>query len=168
MVIFSSPFSSGRGVLLLLVVVVAVVTLLRRDDGAVVAALSLHPHQQPTQQPPQCHRRAFFQQSATTAIMAASAPAAALLLARPRAANAVTDCFQDCYKNCQIVAPKDTEYCNNNCRDYCDQPDRADGLSGSVSAEKGETGILGFYTVPKGEDKPPTIRVPGLEKLLGY
>jgi hypothetical protein len=165
--ISSSAFSSGRGVFLLLIVVVAVVTLLRRDDGAVVTALSLHP-QQPTQHPPQCHRRAFFQQSATTAIMAASAPAAAVLLARPRAAVAVTDCFQDCYKNCRIVAPKDTEYCNNNCRDYCDQPDRADGLSGSVSAEKGETGILGFYTVPKGEDKPPTIRVPGLEKLLGF
>lgn len=93
----------------------------------------------------------------------------------PKISHAATDCFQDCIKNCLLVAPKDKAYCTDNCRDYCDQPDREDGLSGSLSAEKGETGILGFGTVPKGEDKPPEIRLPGLDftsssgrKLIGY
>lgn len=66
-------------------------------------------------------------------------------------------------------------YCTENCKSYCDQPDRNDGLSGSVSSAGGETGILGTYTVVKGEDKPPSIKIPGLDfssdegkKLIGY
>ena len=60
-----------------------------------------------------------------------------------------------------------------------DQPDRTDGLSGSVSAENGEFGLLGGSfgtgTVVKGEDKPPSVSLPGLDftskagkKLIGY
>ena len=48
-------------------------------------------------------------------------------------------------------------------------------MSGSVASDKGETGILGSYSVIKGEDKPPGIKLPGLDftsekgrKLLGY
>lgn len=89
--------------------------------------------------------------------------------------NAATDCMIDCVKNCKLIAPKDPEYCQDNCKSYCDQPDRTDGLSGSISSTGGETGILGTSTVVKGEDKPPTIKLPGLDfssgpgkKLLGY
>jgi hypothetical protein len=53
------------------------------------------------------------------------------------------------------------------------------GLSGSVSAEGGEVGILGGTfgtgTVVKGEDKPPAVSLPGLDftsnkgrQMLGY
>jgi len=62
-----------------------------------------------------------------------------------------------------------------NCKSYCEQEDRTDGLSGSVSSEGGEMGILGTTTVVKGEDKPPSIPIPGLDftsdkgrKLIGY
>lgn len=89
---------------------------------------------------------------------------------------AETDCFTDCIKNCKLIAPKDPGYCNENCKSYCDQPDRTDGLSGSVSADNGETGILGYGTTVKGDDIPPTVRLPGLDftkssagrKLIGY
>ena len=51
--------------------------------------------------------------------------AAGILTASPvSAAWAAVDCFQDCQKNCRLIAPKDPAYCNQNCRDYCDQPDR--------------------------------------------
>merc|ERR1712071_639799 len=90
-------------------------------------------------------------------------------------ADAAVDCFKDCFKNCKILAPKDPAYCTDNCKDYCDQPDREDGLSGSISSAKGETGILGTNTVVKGEDKPPSFNLPGLDfssdkgkKLIGY
>jgi len=98
----------------------------------------------------------------------------------PTSASAKPDCFTDCFKNCKIVAPKDLDYCKDSCIEYCEQPDREDGLSGSISSNKGETGILGGTfgqgTVPKGEDKPPTlIQIPGLDfksdsgkKLIGY
>lgn len=98
----------------------------------------------------------------------------------PLAASAApADCMTDCVKNCKIVVPQDTSnYCQDSCRDYCDQPDRRDGLSGSVSAEGGEVGILGGTfgqgTVVKGQDKPPQFKLPGLnfdsgegKKLLG-
>ncbi|KAL3797181.1 hypothetical protein ACHAW5_006043 [Stephanodiscus triporus] len=88
---------------------------------------------------------------------------------------AATDCFTDCLKNCKLIAPKDDQYCQGSCQEYCAQPDRTDGLSGSISSEGGETGILGTTTVVKGEDKPPGIKIPGLDfesamgrKLLGY
>ena len=93
----------------------------------------------------------------------------------PLCAVAAPDCIADCIKSCKQIAPKDPGYCMENCQAYCEQPDRADGLSGSVSSEKGETGILGFTTVVKGDDKPPQVNLPGLDftsgagkKLLGY
>jgi hypothetical protein len=94
-------------------------------------------------------------------------------------ALAEADCFTDCFKNCRMIAPKDLSYCQENCKEYCDQTDRNDGLSGSVSSSGGEVGILGGTfgtgTVVKGEDKPPSIALPGLDftkgtgkKLIGY
>jgi hypothetical protein len=88
---------------------------------------------------------------------------------------APTDCYTDCMKNCNIVAPNNKVYCTDNCISYCEQDDRTDGLSGSISSTGGETGILGLGTVVKGEDKPPQIKLPGLDfssssgkKLIGY
>jgi hypothetical protein len=95
----------------------------------------------------------------------------------PTLANAAeADCFTDCLKNCKLIAPKDTAYCNDNCSSYCAQEGRTDGLSGSVSAENGETGMLGFGTTVKGADNPPWAKLPGLDftkseagrKLIGY
>ncbi|KAL7566231.1 hypothetical protein ACA910_011297 [Epithemia clementina (nom. ined.)] len=58
--------------------------------------------------------------------------------------GAKEDCYKDCFKNCRSIVPNDTSnYCDDNCRDYCAQTDRTDGLSGSVSAATGEVGILG-------------------------
>jgi hypothetical protein len=56
---------------------------------------------------------------------------------------------------------------------------KQDGLSGSVSAASGEVGLLGGTfgqgTVVKGQDKPPSVSIPGLDfgskegrQLLGY
>ncbi len=74
-----------------------------------------------------------------------------------------------------ILFIQDPGYCLENCKSYCAQEDRTDGLSGSVSSEGGEVGILGTSTVVKGEDKPPSLRLPGLDfssekgrKLIGY
>jgi hypothetical protein len=120
-------------------------------------------------------RRSFFAAvhdvvTASTAIVASSS-----LLPCDAAVAKEVDCFQDCFKNCKQIAPKDQQYCLDTCKDYCDQPDRRDGLSGSVSSEGGETGILGLNTVVKGDDKPPEIKIPGLDfssgsgkKLIGY
>jgi hypothetical protein len=105
--------------------------------------------------------------------------AGVVMTTSPQSALAVPDCMMDCLKNCKKIAPKDPDYCNSSCSEYCAQEDRTDGLSGSVSAANGEVGILGGSfgqgTVPKGEDKPPTISLPGLDfssgkgkKLLGY
>eukprot|EP00957_Ditylum_brightwellii_P005490 420518-Ditylum_brightwellii.AAC.1 len=108
-----------------------------------------------------------------SALISALSFTSSLLLTSP--AIAATDCMSDCLKNCKKIAPKDTEYCLGNCKEYCDQDDRTDGLSGSKSSETGEMGILGTYTVVKGEDKPPSLKLPGLDfnsekgkKLLGY
>lgn len=91
------------------------------------------------------------------------------------AAAAQTDCMSDCLKNCKLIAPKDPGYCLENCKSYCAQEDRTDGLSGSISSDGGEVGILGRSTVVKGEDKPPSLSLPGLDfssdkgrKLIGY
>jgi hypothetical protein len=97
----------------------------------------------------------------------------------PVQTSAKADCFTDCFNSCKAILPKDLAYCNEECTDYCNQPDRQDGLSGSISANGGEVGILGGTygagTVVKGEDKPPVIRIPGLDfssekgkKLIGY
>ncbi|KAL7490485.1 hypothetical protein ACHAWT_000066 [Skeletonema menzelii] len=113
-------------------------------------------------------RRTFLKTTATSF--------AAILFTNNHPANAAApDCFTDCIKNCKLIAPKDTEYCQSSCSEYCAQTDRKDGLSGSVSSENGETGILGTTTVVKGEDKPPQLKIPGLDftsdkgkKLIGY
>jgi len=66
---------------------------------------------------PSSSRRAWLQKSA--------ASAALVLTTTPATSRAApADCFQDCLKNCRQIAPKDPAYCNQNCRDYCDQPDR--------------------------------------------
>jgi hypothetical protein len=95
-------------------------------------------------------------------------------------ALAKSDCYTDCYKNCKLIAPKDDIYCKESCTEYCNQEDRQDGLSGSISSDKGEVGILGGSfgtgTVVKGQDKPPSLgRIPGLDftsesgkKMIGY
>lgn len=117
-------------------------------------------------------RRCFLGQILTAGSVAAA-------VCQPDAAFAVADCFADCVKNCQKIAPKDNEYCVMTCNDYCAQDDRKDGLSGSISAENGEVGILGGTfgqgTVAMGEDRPPNFSLPGLDfnsdkgrKLLGY
>mmetsp|Transcript_2937 Transcript_2937/g.8057 ORF Transcript_2937/g.8057 Transcript_2937/m.8057 type:complete len:179 (+) Transcript_2937:34-570(+) len=101
------------------------------------------------------------------------------VLSSPMPTYAAVDCMKDCLQNCLIIAPKDKEYCTDSCRAYCAQDDRTDGLSGSVSAANGEVGILGGSfgqgTVPKGDDKPPSVTLPGLDfsspsgkKLIGY
>jgi hypothetical protein len=93
----------------------------------------------------------------------------------PFSAHAATDCMKDCLQNCNVIAPNNQAYCTENCRTYCDQEDRTDGLSGSISSTGGEMGILGINTVVKGEDKPPQMKLPGLDfssdagkKLIGY
>lgn len=95
--------------------------------------------------------------SRRAAIYTASQILAGGALVIPLPAFAAADCFQDCFKNCKQIAPKDPDYCTATCKDYCEQDDRTDGLSGSVSAANGEVGILGGTfgqgTVPKGEDK---------------
>lgn len=109
-------------------------------------------------------------------LMSSSYAIASGLFLTPLNANAApADCFKDCVKSCKAIAPKDPAYCNESCTEYCAQDDRTDGLSGSVSSTGGETGILGTYTVIKGEDKPPSLKLPGLNfdsdkgrKLIGY
>ena len=74
--------------------------------------------------------------------------------------HAVIDCNQDCVSNCNRVAPGSQDYCKTTCTEYCAQTDRQDGLSGSVDASKGETGIFGGSidgTVRRGDDKPPSL-----------
>ena len=77
--------------------------------------------------------------------------------------------MQDCTENCNRVAPKSTRYCESSCVDYCDQDDRRDGLSGSVSSQGAEIGWASAYSpsrlipgaqpkaVPYGEDRPPAL-----------
>ena len=72
------------------------------------------------------HRRDVLMQAGTSLFLMASAVS---WNARPVAA--VADCNKDCTKECNLVAPGNTAYCQTNCNDYCSQPDRADGLSGS-------------------------------------
>lgn len=75
-------------------------------------------------------------------------------------AFAAIDCNNDCYSNCARVAPGSEAYCKTTCIEYCDQPDRQDGLSGSKDASKGETGMFGGSidgTVTRGNDRPPTL-----------
>jgi hypothetical protein len=66
------------------------------------------------------------------------------------------ECMPDCFKNCQIAAPGSKDYCTSTCKDYCDQEDRHDGLSGSVDGSGGETGLFGG-SIDSGyvNDRPP-------------
>lgn len=100
-------------------------------------------------------------------------------VALPTLTVAAADCYKDCFKNCKEIAPKNPEYCQATCQEYCEQDDRTDGLSGSVSNTGGEVGILGGTfgtgTVVKGQDKPPSVSLPGMDfmsdngkKLIGY
>lgn len=97
-------------------------------------------------------------------------------MSHPRDASAQQpDCMTDCLKNCKKIAPQDAAYCLDTCKSYCEQDDRTDGLSGSVSSDGGEVGLLGRNTVTKGDDKPPVVSLPGLDfssekgrKLIGY
>lgn len=91
-----------------------------------------------------------------------SAASALVSVGMPTTSLAVADCYSDCLKNCKKIAPNDADYCVSNCIEYCSQDDRRDGLSGSVSSEGGEVGLLGGTfgqgTVPKGEDKVSLLR----------
>jgi len=132
--------------------------------------------QRTKEEPAYSSRRDLFSQC----IQGVTVATGATLLLDPSPALAKADCYSDCLKNCKTIAPKDLDYCKESCIEYCEQPDREDGLSGSVSSAKGETGILGGTfgqgTVPKGEDKPPSlVKLPGLDfssdagrKLIGY
>jgi hypothetical protein len=95
---------------------------------------------------------------------------ASVLATSPLPAFAAADCFKDCMQNCKLIAPKDPDYCLANCKGYCEQDDRTDGLSGSVSSTSGEVGILGGTfgqgTVPKGEDRVSTLFVAPENRLL--
>ena len=91
----------------------------------------------------------------------ASAVALSLSLLEP--SHAAIDCESDCYKNCVEVAPGSGDYCKASCKDYCEQDDRTDGLSGSISNTGGETGIFGGSpveggsSVTRGQDRPPNL-----------
>ncbi|KAJ1463307.1 hypothetical protein M885DRAFT_504959 [Pelagophyceae sp. CCMP2097] len=75
--------------------------------------------------------------------------------------SAKPDCFKDCSSNCARVYPGNGAYCTIECDDYCAQPDRRDGLSGSVSSEGGYVGLAsplrGGDTVEYGADAPPKL-----------
>eukprot|EP00629_Pelagomonadales_sp_RCC1024_P019129 CAMPEP_0119277390 /NCGR_PEP_ID=MMETSP1329-20130426/17039_1 /TAXON_ID=114041 /ORGANISM="Genus nov. species nov., Strain RCC1024" /LENGTH=124 /DNA_ID=CAMNT_0007277855 /DNA_START=214 /DNA_END=584 /DNA_ORIENTATION=- len=87
----------------------------------------------------------------------------AAAIAAPTAALAKPDCITDCRSNCNRIAKGNEAYCATNCEDYCNQDDRKDGLSGSVSSEGGEVGwstpMRGGETVPYGKDVPPAVNI---------
>ena len=85
----------------------------------------------------------------------------------PGVASAAPDCMTDCLKSCNLIAPKDPEYCLSNCQSYCDQPSRADELSGSSSSDNGETVISGLTTVVNEEDIPTQVKLPVWTSVLG-
>lgn len=72
-----------------------------------------------------------------------AAASTVVVVGLPLISLAAVDCQKDCVKNCLIAAPNSGEYCTSSCSEYCDDPDREDGLSGSKSAAKGETGLFG-------------------------
>lgn len=88
-------------------------------------------------------------QSRTTLSRRAALGTAFGAMLAPLPALAEPDCFKDCIKNCKLIAPKDPDYCLANCKSYCEQDDRSDGLSGSKSSSSGEVGILGEYRTRK-------------------
>ena len=90
---------------------------------------------------------------------------AAVASLQPLSALAAVDCMTNCQQNCNRNAPGSKEYCKESCLDYCDQPDRKDGLSGSVSSDGAEFGFQSSFKLPNapqqgvvfGEDKPPGL-----------
>lgn len=97
-----------------------------------------------------------------------SALAFAFALGPQGIAAAAVDCETDCLSNCARVAPGNKAY-QDECTDYCQQPDRQDGLSGSVSSDKGYIGLASPLraggTVEYGADRPPTPP-PVVQRLL--
>lgn len=107
------------------------------------------------------------------ALVSVATGACTALLATPSHASASKDCFTDCSSNCNRNAPGSAAYCKDTCTEYCAQPDRRDGLSGSVSSEAGEVGFASAFdytnrltnrlnaNVEYGRDRLPPV--PGLE-----
>jgi hypothetical protein len=62
----------------------------------------------------------------------ALAAAFGVIVVAPLPAFAAADCFKDCMQSCKAIAPKDPDYCLANCKGYCEQDDRNDGLSVSL------------------------------------
>merc|ERR1719203_1426045 len=63
-------------------------------------------------------RRSFF-----AAFAASAAATTAAVVAPPAATAAPADCFKDCLQNCNLIAPKDPQYCKDSCVNYCSQSD---------------------------------------------
>ena len=96
--------------------------------------------------------------------------AAAAFLPPVTAATAAVDCLQDCLQNCARLAGGSLDYCKTSCIDYCDQDDRRDGLSGSVSSDAAEFGWASAFKNPLEPPKPVvygTDRPPGLPDVFG-
>lgn len=97
--------------------------------------------------------------------------AAALAIMQPGEAHAAKDCLQDCLQNCGRLAGGSKDYCVESCKDYCDQPDRKDGLSGSVSSEGAEFGFASSFKNPFDSNQKPTVygddKPPGLPDVFG-
>ena len=111
---------------------------------------------------------ALVERRAASGVLFALAAACSLPAQRAIAAK---DCYLDCTQNCNRVAPRSVRYCETSCVDYCAQDDRRDGLSGSISSEGSEVGLLSAYdlpsratgkqrAVPYGEDRPPALALP--------
>eukprot|EP00542_Grammatophora_oceanica_P018010 CAMPEP_0194048598 /NCGR_PEP_ID=MMETSP0009_2-20130614/27821_1 /TAXON_ID=210454 /ORGANISM="Grammatophora oceanica, Strain CCMP 410" /LENGTH=167 /DNA_ID=CAMNT_0038694517 /DNA_START=128 /DNA_END=631 /DNA_ORIENTATION=+ len=148
-----------------LLVFLVVLSFVGSTSSSTCEALSTQPHHH--------HQKQMNRRQAISATFGMFTGAALAKTVPP--SWAATDCMQDCLKNCNLIAPKDPAYCKDNCDSYCAQEGRTDGLSGSVSSDGGEKGILGIGTVVKGQDKPPSIALPGLDfttdkgrKLIGY
>ena len=92
-------------------------------------------------------------------------------LTMPTAASAKVDCVQDCLQNCARLAGGSLGYCKNSCLDYCDQPDRKDGLSGSVSSDGAEFGWASAFKNPFDKEQKGVVygtdRPPGLPDVFG-
>ena len=84
------------------------------------------------------------------------AAVAAALLINMAGVQAAVDCQSDCFKNCALAAPGSRDYCVSTCEDYCADPERQDGLSGSKDGSRGETGLFGgSIDATTIEDRPP-------------
>jgi len=64
-------------------------------------------------------RRALLAAAAVVgAAVGATTPTAAQAAEKSSAGSNSKDCLEDCLKNCKLLAPKDTEYCDYNCQEY--------------------------------------------------